>query len=79
MSNTAEETDAGNGETTKPPYGLKQLARPLSREQIALGIYGQLLRHEPPGTRRKKAKDLANEAFELADVFRAEAAEERGE
>ena len=31
MSNTAEETDAGNGETTKPPYGLKQPITALIR------------------------------------------------
>ena len=77
MSNT--ETATGNGEKKTLPNGLKQLVPPGldRRERIALGIMQSLLRAENPRSRRARAKDLANEAFELADVFLAEAADER--
>jgi hypothetical protein len=80
MSNTEQQTDAGNGEK-KLPNGLKMLPPPslTRREQIALSVFQSLLRHEPIKTRRPRAKILADEAFELADVFLAEAAAERTE
>ncbi len=67
-----------NGAT--PPNGFKHLGPQglNKREYIALGILQSLLRAEAVKTRRPHAKALANEAFELADVFLAEAAEERG-
>jgi hypothetical protein len=72
MSNP-EET-AGNGETeASPPYGLKQLATLNRREHVALAMMQSLLRHQAPGARRENAKRLAAEAFEIADVFLAEA------
>lgn len=80
MSDT-EVTNAGNGEKKTLPNGLKHLA-PVGlnkRERIALGILQSLLRAESVKTRRNKAKDLANEAFDIADIFLAEADEERTE
>ncbi len=77
MSNT-EETTAGNGEKTILPNGLRELGL-NRREQIALKILQSLLRTESVKTRKPHAKALANEAFELADVFLAEAATERAE
>lgn len=79
MSNT-EETTTGNGEKTALPNGLKMLTQPITRrEQIALGILQSLLRAEAVKTRRPRAQVLAKEAFEIADIFLAEAAEERAE
>lgn len=73
MSNTETTRESsGNGEaaSNKQPYGLKSLASILSpREQVALGFMQSLLRAENPKMRKNKAKQIAQEAFDLADVF----------
>lgn len=77
-------TDAQPSNGEKPPYGLKHLGgKPAAllepRERIALGILQSLLRAESPQTRKRKGRELAQEAFDLADVFLEVAKKEEAE